>query len=915
MQDFSIPVELGRIAQDLQIRKVQVETVARLLSEGHSVPFLARYRRDQTGNLAEPVLWAIRRRLAQQRRLAQRKQTILKTIHGKGKLSDELRKAVISADSPHRLEDLYLPFKPKKHDAAAAARDKGLEPLAQAIWQRDPVAAQLGELLPTMVDPDKGLDTPETVLDGLRALLAELIAEKPEVREAVRNVFWDTGRIHATVADAPSPEQAEEIRKHLPQPEPIRRVPPHRLLALNRSEKEKRVVVRLECDPDQAIRAASEKLTLTDHPHAALLRECLERAVREMILPALEVEIRRDLTERAEEQTVEIFARNLQRVLLQPPHPARAVIGLHPAARGSCAFAVLDASGMPVQYGEIRYYELRKKQPKPAAESAADSSSASLAHSAEEPDRTEGGKPGAQPETQTADSSPLPQASPQEAASSAQSPVSPPNPAEMFVKTLADVVRRHGVEAAVLAQAPGIRTVEELVVRLIRDEVPGLGYFFVNVAGINRYAAGSVGREEFPDLTPEVRSAIATGRRLLDPLSEWVKVEPQHLGSGLYPLEGGEKRLKETLTEVIESCVNQVGADVNRASVWLLRYISGLNPLTARSIVEHRKQHGPFRTREQLKQVPGITEEVFRQAAGFLRIEGGEEPLDATWIHPEHYPAARWLMDQLHYPRESLGRGVTDPELRAKLEALSKEQVCQELKLGLHALEEILSALLEPRHDPRNGLPRPLPKRGEVRLEELHPGKELRGTVVNVVDFGAFVDIGLRESALVHISQMANRFVRNPHEIVSVGDAVTVWVLSVDGERKRVSLTLIPPGTPRGPETRHKASGERSISAEAGPRRPRRPRRREVMPVQAAAKQAAGAEPSLEPSAAPQAGATAEPAPPLEAKPQPRPTGKPRDARPRRPLPQLSREALEGQVPLRTFAELMAYYLQAKRPQ
>jgi uncharacterized protein len=258
---------------------------------------------------------------------------------------------------------------------------------------------------------------------------------------------------------------------------------------------------------------------------------------------------------------------------------------------------------------------------------------------------------------------------------------------------------------------------------------------------------------------------------------------------------------------------------------------------------------------------------------------------------------------------------VTDPELRAKLEALSKEQVCQELKLGLHALEEILAALLEPRHDPRNSLPRPLLKRGELRLEELHPGKELRGTVVNVVDFGAFVDIGLRESALVHISQMANRFVRNPHEIVSVGDAVSVWVLSVDGEKKRVSLTLIPPGTPRGPDARQKAGGERSVAGDARPRRHRRPHRRETTPTPARAMPAAAPEPSAEPSAAPQAGATAESAPPADARPQPRPPGKPRDLRPRRPLPQLSREALEGQVPLRTFAELMAYYLQAKRPQ
>ncbi|MCS6975771.1 MAG: helix-hairpin-helix domain-containing protein [Gemmatales bacterium] len=904
MQDFNVPWDLGRIAQDLQIRKTQVETVAHLLDEGHSVPFLARYRRDQTGNLSEPVLRTIRRRLAHQRQLAQRKQTILKSIHGKGKLTEELRKAILSADSLHRLEDLFLAFKPKKPGAASTAREKGLEPLAQAIWQRDPVAASLAELLPTMVNPDKGLDTPEAVLEGVRALLTETITEQPEVRDAVRRVFWDTGRITAAIADGIPLEQAEEIRKHLPQPEAIRKIPPHRLLALERGEKEKKIVIRLECDQQQAIQAAAQKLPLTDHPHADLLRSCLEVAVRDGILPALETEIRRDLSERAEEQTVEIFAKNLHRLLLQPPHPARAVLALHPAGRGRCAFAVLDASGTPLEHGEMAFFEVRKKQPPPPAETASEASSASPT-----PASSDDTAP-ATPPVSTSDS--------------------PSQLAEAFVQSMADLIRRHGVEVLSLAQAPGIRAIEQLVLELIRKHMPELGYFFVNAAGIQRYATGAVGREEFPELSSEVRSAVAVGRRLLDPLSEWVKVEPQHLGVGLYSVNGGDKRLKEMLSDEIESCVNQVGVDVNRASLWLLRYVSGLNPLTARAIVEHRKQHGPFRSREQLKQVPGITEAVFLQAAGFLRIEEGDEPLDATWIHPEHYPAARWLMEQLNYPRETLGRGVTDPELRAKLEALSKEQVARELHLGLHALDEILNALLHPRKDPRDDLPRPVPKRGEARVEDLHPGMELQGTVVNVVDFGAFVDIGLRESALVHISQLANRFVRNPHEVVSVGDAVTVWVLNVDGERKRVSLTLIPPGTPRrggrisasgGRQPPDQASGGRQPSGEAsGGRQPpaklsRRPRRHPPVPVEAQAAPAAiNTEQPTEPPVAPPTEATGETiSPPVVQRPK-RLQNRPRDRRPPRPLPKLSEEALSGQVPLRTFAELMAY-MQAKRQQ
>lgn len=909
MQDFNVSVDLGRIAQDLQIRKAQVEAVVHLLDAGFSIPFLARYRRDQIGNLGEPVLRAIRRRLAHQRHLAQRKRTILKSIHVKGKLTEELHKAILAADTLHRLDDLFLPFKPKKASPASPAREKGLEPLAQAIWERDPVAANLSELLPTIVDPDKGLDSPEAVLSHVRTLLAERMAELPEVRDAVRRVLWDTGRIVASPAEGLPLEQAEEVQRHLPQPEPIRKIPPHRLLALNRGEVEKRLSIRIECDTAQAIQTAAQRLTLADHPHADLLRGCLEQAVLHHVLPDLYAEVRRDLTERAEEQAVEILARNLQRILLQPPYPARAVLALYPVSWGVCTFAVLDAAGHPLEHGQVRFAERRRRK-----------------HEAKPPQATPTETPvQPMPEASTTEAHPPTEAqAPATAETVLPGDGASPLLREQARKKLAELIRHHRVEVLALAQAAGSKALETLVAELIRDEVPEVGYLMVNAAGIQRYASGTVGREEFPDLPVDVRSVIAVGRRLLNPLSEWVKVEPQHFAIGGHPAVGSDKRLREALSEVFESCVNQVGADLNQAEVPLLRYISGLNPLTARAIVEFRKQQGPFRMREQLRQVPGISEAVFTQAAGFLRIAGGDEALDATWIHPEHYAVARWLMDQLNYPREQLGKGVTDPELRAKLEALSREQVCRELNIGPHALEDILEALLNPRKDPREALPRPVPKRAEIRFEDLQPGQALRGTVVNVVDFGAFVDIGLRESGLVHISQLANRFIRSPHEVVSVGDVVTVWVLSLDQERRRVSLTMIPPGTPRGPEAREgrrqaspvasPAGAEPAAASDRGPRR--RHRRRFSRPAAAQAgapstpQQTAQATPP-QPEPASDAAAAEHGGTPTRI-PIKTPRGKRPESRPRRPLPKLSQEALAGQVPLRTFAELMAY-MQAKK--
>jgi uncharacterized protein len=475
---------------------------------------------------------------------------------------------------------------------------------------------------------------------------------------------------------------------------------------------------------------------------------------------------------------------------------------------------------------------------------------------------------------------------------------------------LIDLVRKHAVQLVAIGNGTACRETEELISELIAGPLPELAYVIVNEAGASHYSASNVGREEFPDLDATARGTVSIGRRLQDPLSELVKIDPQNIGVGLYQHDISEKRLKEALEAVIESCVNYVGVDLNTASVPLLRHVAGLNQLTARTIVEHRKANGPFRNREQLKQVPGVGEATFTQAAGFLKIAGGDNPFDATWVHPESYLATARLLELAGGAPQSLGESAKLPELREKLAALAPEQVAQQLELGLPTLRDIIEALSKPGRDPRDELPKPIFKHGILRLEDLQPGMELKGTVLNVVDFGAFVDVGLKDSGLVHISQLANRFVKSPHDIVSVGDVVTVWVLQVDHERRRVSLTMLKPGTERkSPEKKLERPPRRQEQGQAAQgqgggqgRRRGHGRRQDQRGRRPVAAQQAGQD---------QAASAAEPRP-LQRRPLPQRPHRP----PRRqlPAPQLSEAELTGEQPLHTFAELKAFFDAKKQP-
>jgi uncharacterized protein len=957
-------LDLSRIAQDLQIRKLQVEAVVHLLDEGNTVPFITRYRKERTGGLNEDIIRAIQARIQSQRQLADRKQTILKSIENQGKLTDDLRAAILAAESPKRLEDLYLPYKPKKRTLATTARERGLEPLAIAIWMRDPVAANLQEVAASLVSPEKELNTPEDVLTGVCHILAEVIAETADVRAAVRDVLWDTGKIGTTKSEKLAEGQGREYKSYFQFTEAVRHIPPHRILAINRGEKENALVIKLDFDQAGVQKAALDRLPLADHPHADFLRSVTADALNRLLLPSLEREIRKELTMRAESHAVSVFARNLRSLLLAPPLRGRRVLAIDPGFRTGCKLAALDEHGNLLSEAVIyphppqnrkaeartRLEELIRKHQTPVIAIGNGTACRETEELVSEliADMEKRRADGTLSAPRVVSPQPVAAMPPPTdgAVVSAESSVPvpplelPSAPIAGFVLSTEYSVVSTPTEpppAPVEASAPGAAppALEAPVAPALQAAAPtppppplpepptDLAYVIVNEAGASVYSASAVGREEFPEYDATTRGTISIGRRLQDPLSELVKIDPQNVGVGLYQHDVSARQLKESLEAVVESCVNQVGIDLNTASVPLLRHVSGMNQLVAREVVEYRKQNGPFRSREQLMHVPGVGPARYFQAAGFLKV-AGDEPLDVTWIHPESYAAARQLLGELGHGPDALADRSGLGELRDKLKGLAPDEVAARLAVGVPTVKDIIEALARPGRDPRDDLPPPVFKKGILKLEDLQPGMELKGTVLNVVDFGAFVDIGLKDTGLVHISQMANRYVKSPYDVVSVGDIVTVWVIAVDQQDHRVSLTMIRPGTERKPPEKGAQQGppqrREGRRDGGGPPRGRRPggpphQRRGGPPPQQ----------QQQPAAAGEAAATA-----TATTPPPRQHGRggphggrgrggppPHTQPPRRPAralpkPKLSQDQLKGAADLRTFSELAAF-LEAKK--
>jgi transcriptional accessory protein Tex/SPT6 len=944
-----LEIDFGRIAQDLQIRKTQVEHAIQLLEEGYAVPFIALYRRERVGGLTAEQLRQVERRWQMQKQLAERKQTILRNIQTLGRLTDELRQQILHADTPRRLEDLYLPFKPRKKSFAQVARDKGLEPLAQSLWAADPAVANFNDLLPTFVNPDRGLASPDEVLAHVKQLLAEILGETAIARETARRYLWEHAKLVTAKAEGASEAVAAEFKDYHQFSDTPRHLAPHRVLAINRGEKAKALKVRLDFPLPPLLDLLRERLKLADHPHHDLLQDCLQTAVTGVLVPALEKELRRELTEKAEDHAIHLVARNLRRLLMQPPVKTGKILAIHPAHKGGCRLAVLDEHGLAIDHRSMHLVELTERTGKKGKASASpgaapaeatgpattDTTPASpeVPESASAPESVPSAASGPSngqptPENTSAESKlPTPDSGPPATATTATVPLPAPSAsdtpsaassssAEMrraeAKQQLAAWITQHGCSTIALGQGLGFRELEEFLGELIAEHLPQARWHVVSEAGLSQYIVSSTAREELPNFDPATRGAIALGRRLRDPLAEFVKVDPLALSVGLHHYELPEKRLREALLAEVEDCINLVGVDINTASVAQLRYVAGLNPVLALAAVQHRQQHGPFRSRADFSKIADWTPMVCQQAAGSLRVVG-EEPLDRTPLHPEDYASFRHLLALAGVTLDDLMHAERRSAVLDKLATVAREATtAAACGCSPAHVNELVNFAARIGVDPRDSEPKPLAKTRLLRLEDLQPGQQLQGVVQNVVDFGAFIDIGLKDSGLVHISQLANRFIKSPYDLVAVGDVVTVWVINIDQNRKRVSLTMIPPGTER-----------------KAPERKPPPREKRDTPPPRPAESSSG-KPAKAKLFAPQVATPNQKAPPMQppprpaaserpqrgaggAAPTPRPPAPPRKVR-TKPPPKLSTEALQGTAPLRTFGELKALY-DAKRTQ
>ena len=779
----AVEIDLTRIAKNLGISLAQVESAMALLDEGNTVPFITRYRKERTGNLDEEQLRAIQQHVRSMRQLTERAETILRLIETQGILTPQLRAEIARAETLKRLEDLYRPYRPKRQSKAQCAREKGLGPLAADIWNQTPSLTDLHQAAAAFLNPQEDLSTADEVLQGAADILAEQIGEDAEVRATVRKVAWKTGRLVVTPTKS-AKEIARDYRDYFDYQEPISKIPPHRVLALNRGENDGALRVKFDCDEDSALTQITKQLEMSAHRFSAFLEQCVHDALKRFVQPSLEREIRRELTDRAESHAVSVFAQNLRQLLLQPPVQGRRVTAIDPGFRTGCKLVALEENGQFLAADLIYVTGSHDKQ--------------TLAR-----------------------------------------------------QKLASFIQQHGCTLVVIGNGTACRETEQLVEEVIAELQPELRYVIVNEAGASIYSASPAAREEFGELDATVRGTISIGRRLQDPLSELVKIDPQHLGVGLYQHDLNEKRLRDTLDQVIESCVNFVGVNLNTASAALLRRVSGLNQLIARRVVQWREKHGSFQTRRQLLDVPGVGPSTYTQAAGFLKIIGGEEPLDNTWIHPESYPVAYRVLERLSIrPDDLFTEDADGNRVAGPLAAFDRATLSRDLQVGRPTLNDILDALARPGRDPRTELPGPIFKRGVLKLDDLHDGMKLTGTVLNVVDFGAFVDIGLKDSALVHISRMSTEFVRNPHDHVHIGDVVTVWILEVDRDRQRVSLTMVPPATPHQTQEQVVADKQSPASTSDSPqessakiRKPRQKKRRVSPPPKLAQEQLEGDQP------------------------------------------------------------------------
>lgn len=705
------------LAGELQIREGQVQAAVKLIDEGNTIPFIARYRKEATGSLNDEVLRNLDERLKYLRNLEDRKEQVIASIGEQEKLTEELERKIREAKTLVAVEDLYLPYRPKRRTRAGIAREKGLMPLADQIFLQDMSIPAIEEA-ERFVSEEKGVATPKEALDGAMDILAERISETAEYRTYIRKITMEEGML---TSSARNEKETSVYEMYYQFSEPVKKAAGHRILALNRGEKEKFLNVKIEAPEEKILRYLEKQIIKKDSRNTApVLQAVLEDSYRRLIGPAIEREIRAGLTEKAEAGAIRVFGKNLKQLLMQPPVADRVVLGWDPAFRTGCKLAVVDGLGKVLDTVVIF-------------------------------------------------------------------PTAPQNKVEESKQILKNLIRKYGISLISLGNGTASRESEQVIVELLKEIPEKVQYVIVNEAGASVYSASRLATEEFPKFDVGQRSAVSIARRLQDPLAELVKIDPKSIGVGQYQHDMNQKNLGQALEGVVEDCVNNVGVDLNTASASLLEYISGITKTVAKNIVAYREENGGFHNRRELLKVPKLGPKAFEQCAGFLRIRGGENPLDATSVHPESYGAAEALLSRLGYQIKELSE--------CGLQGIGRKigdygRLSQELSIGELTLRDMVKELEKPARDPREEMPKPILRTDVLDIKDLKPGMILRGTVRNVIDFGAFVDIGVHQDGLVHISQMTDRYIRHPLEAVSVGDIVEVKVLDVNLEKKRIGLTM-----------------------------------------------------------------------------------------------------------------------------
>ena len=706
-----------KISEELGIRKNQTEAAVKLIDEGNTIPFIARYRKEVTGSLNDEVLRNLYERLTYLRNLEERKETVLGSIEEQGKLTEELKKQILAAETMVAVEDLYRPYKPKRRTRATIAKEKGLEPLANVIALQmihTPLEAEAEKY----VNPEKEVHSAEEAVAGAKDILAEAVSDEADYRTKIRDLTVKKGHVTSTAKD---PEAESVYEMYYEFDEPVNKLAGHRILALNRGENEKILNVKVEAPEEEILRYLERKVITKDNPMTTpVLKEVVADAYDRLIAPAIEREIRSSLTEMAEDGAIRVFGKNLEQLLMQPPIAGQVVLGWDPAFRTGCKLAVVDPTGKVLDTTVIY-------------------------------------------------------------------PTAPQNRVEEAKAVLKKLIAKYHITLISLGNGTASRESEQIIVDLLREIPVKVQYIIVNEAGASVYSASKLATEEFPNFDVGQRSATSMARRLQDPLAELVKIDPKSIGVGQYQHDMNQKKLTEALGGVVEDCVNRVGVDLNTASASLLEYISGISKAIAKNIVVYREENGRFESRSQLLKVAKLGPKAYEQCAGFMRITDGKNPLDATGVHPESYDATKKLLTKLGY--------TLDDVKNRSLDGISKKisdykKLAAELEIGEITLRDIVKELEKPARDPREDMPKPILRSDVLEMKDLTPGMILKGTVRNVIDFGAFVDIGVHQDGLVHISQMSDKFIKHPLEVVSVGDIVEVKVMSVDLKKQRIQLTM-----------------------------------------------------------------------------------------------------------------------------